>query len=40
MENKVIENVNEAAINLGHLTHEVSKARVANILILGGGFVA
>ena len=28
MENKVVENVNEAAINLAHLTHEVSKARV------------
>jgi ElaB/YqjD/DUF883 family membrane-anchored ribosome-binding protein len=28
MENKVFENVNEAAINLAHLTHKVSKAKV------------
>ena len=28
MENRAVENVNEAAINLAHLTHEISKAKV------------
>ena len=28
MESKAVENVTEAAINLAHLTHEVSKAKV------------